>query len=146
MCMRIALLLVLLGVSARADAQTWAELASTDRDAPVRVYEVGRRGWAFVDGKFLVVKDDELTVLRADRSLVIPKAEIARVERRWNDRVWNGALIGTLVGAVMFQRGAGQGCSGPGPGCTIGVVGSYAAIGALIDWSITGKKTVYRAP
>jgi hypothetical protein len=92
----------------------------------------------------LLVKDDELTILRNSRPLVIPKAEIARIEQRWRDPAW--ALIGTLVGAVMFYRGAGQGCSGPGAGCTIGIVGSYTAIGALVDWSVKAKKTVYRAP
>ena len=144
--MTLPIVLMLLYSVTTVQAQGWGDLQSVPKEANLRVYEMGGKGWAFADGKLLLVKDKELTILRGGRPLVITRASIARVERRWRDPAWEGALIGTLVGSVMLRRGAGQGCTSPGAGCTIGIVGSYAALGALIDWGRQSRRTVYRAP
>ena len=43
-------------------AQTWSELQSVPGEPSVRVFEMAGKGWAFADGKLLLVKDDELTI------------------------------------------------------------------------------------
>jgi len=37
------------------------------RETRVRVFEMGGKGWTFADGKLLLVKDNELTILRRGR-------------------------------------------------------------------------------
>jgi hypothetical protein len=144
MIITIALLLLL--VSAAAEAQTWSELQTVEKEAQVRVFEIGSRGWAHADGRLRLVKDDELTILKGGKPIVIPKASIERVEWRRNDPFWQGALIGTALGIVQLRRGAGQGCNSPGVGCSVGIIGTWTIIGTLVDWAVKEKKTVYRAP
>jgi hypothetical protein len=144
--MRIAIALAFVLSASAAQSQTWEELQAMRKETTVRVYELGGKGWAFADGKLLLVKDDELTILQGRRPIVIPKASIARVESRHRDPPWNGALIGALVGLAVMGAGAGQGCSSAGAGCVGGFMGGYAGLGALVDWQIVGRRTVYKAP
>jgi hypothetical protein len=145
--MRLQLFTVGLALCASvAQAQTWTELQTVPPDATVRVFEVGGKGWAFADGKLLLVKDNELTILRSGRPLVIPKAAIARVEKRHRDSPVEGALIGALLGIVGMAAIGGQGCSSSGASCFGGAMLSYGLLGTFIDWQIVGRRTVYRAP
>lgn len=143
--MRISIIALLLSATA-AQAQTWEQLRAMRAETTVRVYEVGGKGWQFADGKLLLVKDDELTILRSGRPLVIPRASIARVERRQRDSPVEGALLGALIGLAAMGAGAGQGCSSVGAECIGGFMGIYAGLGALIDWQHVGRRTVYKAP
>lgn len=140
----IAVGLLLLGTAAQA--QTWGELQKVPKEATVRVYEAAGKHWSFADGKLLLVKDNELTILRSGRPLVIPKASIARVEKRHRDWPVEGALIGALVGIGVMAAGAGQGCNSIGAGCVGGFMLGYGLLGTFIDWQHVGRRTVYTAP
>lgn len=145
--MRLQLFTLVLALCASAaQAQTWSELQTVPRDATVRVFEMGGKGWAFADGRLLLVKDDELTILRSGRPLVIPKAVIARVEKRYRDSPVEGALIGALIGLVGMSVVGGQGCSSTGASCVGGAMLSYGLLGTFIDWQLVGRRTVYKAP
>jgi hypothetical protein len=143
MPMMVGLLLLLL-LSVPAEAQPWAELESVPRKTSVRVFEMAAKGWIVADGKLLLVKDNELTILRNGRAFVIPKPVIERVETRQRDPPWEGAAIGALTNIVLGLRGGWQGCTDAK--CAIVGIPAYATIGALIDWRIRAKRTVYRAP
>ena len=143
--MRLAITLLLLLVSARVDGQTWDELEAVGREMPVRVYELGGKGWTWIDGKLLLVKDDELTILKNTRPVVIPKSIISRVETRRGDPPWEGLLLGALANIVLGSAGGWQGCSS-GSSCVVAGITAWAGLGAFIDWKITKKRTVYRAP
>jgi hypothetical protein len=145
--MRLQLCTVALALYASAaQAQTWGELQSVPRDSTVRVFEMGGKGWAFADGRLLLVKDHELTILRSGRPLVIPKAAIARVEKRHRDSPAEGAIIGALIGIAAMYAGGGQGCDSTGPACVGGFMLTYGLLGTFVDWQIVGRRTVYRAP
>jgi hypothetical protein len=145
--MRIQLFTLGLALCASAaQAQTWGDLQAVPRDATVRVFEMGGKGWAFADGRLVLVKDNELTILRSGRPLVIPKAAIARVDKRHRDSPVEGALIGALLGIVAMRAGGGQGCEGSGASCTGTFMLTYGLLGTFIDWEIVGRRTVYRAP
>src|SRR5688572_5666771 len=103
--------------SSAAQAQTWDTLQTLPRDVTVRVFEMGGEGWAFADGMLLLGNDHELTILRSGRPLVIPKAAIARVEKRYRDLPVEGAVIGALIGIVAMSVIGGQGCSSSGARC-----------------------------
>ena len=125
-----------------AQAQTWDVLQAVPKESTVRVHEAGGKGWAFVDGKLLLVKDSELAILRSGRPITIPKASIARVERRRRDLPIEGALLGALLGSAA----CGQGCSRPGFTFTVSAMTAYAVIGGFIDWRMVRGRAVYRAP
>lgn len=112
----------------------------------VRVYEAAEKGWSFADGELLLVKDDELTILRGRRPIVIPKAVISKVESRRRDPVWDGMLIGAIVNTLMGTLlGGWQGCTNTSE-CALAGIGVGAGFGALIDWRIVSRRTVYKAP
>lgn len=71
--MRIAITALLVLVSVRVEAQTWTERQAVTHESSVRMYEIAGKGWSFVDGKLLLVKDKELALLQ-NRPIVIPKA------------------------------------------------------------------------
>lgn len=145
--MRLQLFTLALALCASvAKAQTWDEFQAMPRDMTVRVFEMGGKSWSFVDGRLLLVKDNELTLLRSGRPLVIPKAAIARVERRHRDSPVEGAVIGALIGIIAMSAGGGQGCNSAGASCVGGFVLGYGLFGTLMDWQIVGRRTVYTAP
>jgi hypothetical protein len=126
------------------DAQTWEELQSLPKEASVRVFEKAGKGWTFADGKLLLVKDSELTILKGRRSFVIAKSVISNVEMRRRDPPLEGALIGAVTGILLGSLGGWQGCSDSK--CVAAGITVYAGLGTLIDWRIQNKRTVYRAP
>jgi hypothetical protein len=112
----------------------------------VRIREASAAG-GLVEGRFLVVDADRITILRGDRSLVIPKASIDRIQRVRNDSIWNGAIIGAFAALLVQSTYGAEGClSRPQPWCTLAVVGVWGGMGALFDYGIPSVKTVYRAP
>jgi hypothetical protein len=129
-----------------AQAQTWSELQAVPQNSTVRVFELGGKGWAFADGRLLLVKDGELTIVRSGKPLVIPRATIARVDKRCRDSPVEGAIIGALVGIAAMSAGGGQGCNSSGAACTGGFMLTYALLGTFVDWQIVGQRTVYKAP
>ena len=142
--MRIAIALLLLCAPDTVDAQTWAELHTVPRETSVRIFEAAGKGWTFADGKLLLVKDEELTILRRSGPVVIPKGVISKVETRRRDRPIEGAIIGALVNVALGALGGWQGCSDSK--CAVVGIPVYAAVGAIIDWRIPTRRTVYRAP
>ena len=145
--MRGAIALALLLVCGRAEAQTWADLKAVPRESSVRVFEAGGKSWSVADGKLLLVKDDQLTILKSGRfgrPFVISKPVISSVETRRRDSPIEGALIGALTNIVLGSLGGWQGCT-DSKRAAVGIP-AYAAIGALIDWRMPTRRTVYRAP
>ena len=71
----------------------------------MRIFEAAGKGWTFADGKLLIVKDDELTILRRSGPVVIPKGVISKVETRRRDRPIEGAIIGALVNVALGALG-----------------------------------------
>ena len=140
----IILLMMLLSASV-VEAQTWSDLQSVQKNMNVRVFEAAGKRWTFADGKLLLVKDDDLTILRGRRPVVIPKAVISKVEARRRDPPIEGALLGALLGIGVMYAGAGQGCTSTGP-CVAGAMLVYGGLGALMDWRIVDRRTVYKAP
>ncbi len=143
-CIALALIL---GATC-AQAQTWEELRAVPKETSVRIFEAGKKS-TFADGKLLLVKDDELTILRPGRrgqAFVIPKAQISRVETRRRDPPWEGMVIGALGNILLgWAAGGWQACTNT-PECVAGGIAFGAGIGALIDWQKPTKRTVYRAP
>lgn len=85
--------------------------------------------------------------------IAVPFTEIGRLDEERSDGLGRGAGIGAAVGGGLALIGA-AGCTeiyGYEPGeCAMAAVLVYAlpgiAIGALIDWSIKEKVTLYEAP
>jgi hypothetical protein len=132
--------------STTARAQTWTDLQAVPKETPVRIFDAAGKGWTYVDGRLLLVKDDELTILRGRRAFVIARPIISKVETRRRDSLIEGIVIGALVNIVLGGAAGGwQGCAS-GSSCVIAGITSGAALGALVDWRIVGRRTVYKAP
>jgi len=86
---------------------------------------------------------DSLTVLTRDARETFGCAQVRRVETR-GDSVWTGAVVGAAIAALP----AWNGCQNKGPNisCVVVGVGTFAAIGALIDRAHAGFRTIYSAP
>jgi uncharacterized protein YcfJ len=145
--MRILIIALAFVLSATAaHGQTWQKLQAEPKPVAVRVYEAAGKAWSYADGKLLLVKDDELTILRGRTPIVIPKAVISKVETRRRDPVWDGMVIGALVNTLMGTvLGGWQGCTNTSE-CAIGGIAVGAGFGALIDWRTVGARAVYKAP
>ena len=126
--MRMLLFTVGLALSAPAHAQTWSELQAVPKETSVRVFEMAGKGWTFADGKLLLVKDEELAILRNRRPIVIPKAVIARVETRRRDLPVEGAVLGALATTALGLLGGWQGCSS-GSSCVVAGIATGRWIG-----------------
>jgi len=143
----MSIIVVALALSATpVQAQTWEELQAEAKPVTVRVYESAGKGWSFADGKLLLVKDNELTILRGRSPIVIPKAVISKVESRRRDPVWDGMVIGAIVNTLLGTLlGGWQGCTRTSE-CALAGIGVGAGFGALTDWRIVGRRTIYKAP
>ena len=96
-------------------------------------------------GTLVRVSSTSLAIFVHGREQEIPSNDIGRIEKP--DSVWNGALVGGVLGAVLFAGGAGASCS---PDCakTVPAVGlAGGTLGALagfrIDRMIKGRRLVY---
>lgn len=95
-----------------------------------------------VDGTVVEIDRDRVVVSHGSARDAYPCMQIRRLERR-GDPVWNGAVIGAAVIALP----AWNGCQNKGRNltCVALGVGSFAAVGALLDAAHAGWKTIYVA-
>ena len=107
--------------------------------ARVRVTSTSGRS----DGTVERIDADSLTLLTRDGRDTFACAGIQRVEAR-GDSVWTP---GAVVGATLIALPAWNGCQNKGRnlGCVVAGVGTFAAIGALVDRAHTGFHTIYAA-
>lgn len=105
-----------------------------------------------VQGRLLSLGPDSLTLLVGEREQVVPRGEIARIQRR--DPLRNGAITGALVGAVMGLVSSGMAdCPGGSAGScrsfALALVplstAVYAGLGVAIDAATPGRTTIYQA-
>jgi hypothetical protein len=141
----IALAALLIAV-AESRAQTdWDALRKLPEEANLEVYELGGRG--HTTGKLLRLDDSQLTILRAGRPVVVPRAVIGRIQHRKSDPIWGGLILGVLWGLLATHSYAAEAClSDPQPACTLKAIAVTAPLGAFIDWRIQRRKTVYKSP
>lgn len=136
---------LLLTVVPAAQAQPdWDALRQLPKGSRLGIRELS--GYGHADGRLALVDDDELTILKRGRAVVVPKALIGRIDHRKSDSPIEGALLGALVGVAAYFTYVGQGCSEGDSSCFFGAVGVYAGLGAFIDWRIQNRQTIYRAP
>jgi hypothetical protein len=138
----IAVFVFVLATSAAASAQRWADVQRLPANTPVRIEELGgKRGHA--EGLLHSVEEVRLTILKGRNLLIIPKSRIAKVmEKRGRDPVWEGMAWGALYAAVSHGF-AGEPAKKRN---TLRMYVAVIAFGAVIDWGIEGKRTVYRTP
>jgi hypothetical protein len=92
-----------------------------------------------------------ITIETRDGRRDLAVTDVSRVRRKYNDRVWNGALIGFVSSVVypiwyfsrMYESGESLGENWDSV-IFSGLVG--AAVGACIDLRIKGRRVVYQRP
>jgi hypothetical protein len=67
-------------------------------------------------------------------------ADIRQMTRRGGDPLWNGVLIGALIGGV------GSGAASQNVGLALSGAIIYGGVGAVVDKLVDGRVVVYRAP
>jgi hypothetical protein len=84
--------------------------------------------------------DDGIRLMVGGELRDFPMADVQQITRRGGDPIWNGALVGAAIGGVA------AGVSTEHVGMAVGGAVIYGAIGALVDWAVPGRVSVYRAP
>jgi hypothetical protein len=139
-----AFLVAVLGASPLL-AQDWEAVRALPSDARVRIQEQGADGNR-LRGRIVAVEHAQLTLQVRDRSIVVPKMSIGRVEVERRDSLWNGLLIGAVISAVMRVAFAGEACSRTkDPQCTLQGIAVGAGAGAFIDSRFSGHRVIYDA-
>jgi hypothetical protein len=106
-------------------------------------------------GRLVRVDGRNAIVRFRGRELVVPTRHIEMVETR-NDRPWDGAVKGLVVGLSLWAMIIAQGDTGLDTvedtpddftlADTVGMVGSLAALGFAIDYVHEARRTIYVAP
>lgn len=122
-------------VGQSAFAQLGQQLHRNDR---VRITSANGR----VDGKLVRLTADELLMTIEGNPSTFRCPQIERIEKR-GDPVWTGAAIGVAIAAVP----AWNGCQNKGRNlpCVAVGLGTFAAIGGLLDKAHVHARTVYVA-
>ena len=126
-------------------AQDWEAVRTLPSDAHVRIQEQGADGNG-LRGRIVEVQDAQLTLQIRDRSIIVPRISIGRVELERRDSLWNGLLIGAVISAVMRVAFADEACSRTkDPQCTLQGIAVGAGAGAFIDSRFRGHRVIYDA-
>jgi hypothetical protein len=127
-------------VSANEPARTMADLEA--RVTPGTKIDVVDRKGRIVRGEFARADDEGVLVISygSGEARRVPAPDVLSVTRP-GDSVLNGALIGAAFGALPVIGLKGNLASRE----AVSIVGTYAAIGALIDLAFKGRTLVYRA-
>lgn len=122
-------------VGQSAFAELGQQLHRNDR---VRITVAGGR----VDGKLVQLAGDNLVMTVEGNRSTFQCLQIQRIEKR-DDPVWTGAAIGAAIAAVP----AWNGCQNKGRNrpCVLLGLGTFAAIGGLLDKAHVHARTVYVA-
>jgi hypothetical protein len=92
-----------------------------------------------ITGVFGKISDSTLTLMVNGDLRDFPLDDIRQVTRRGGDPLWNGILIGALIGGV------GSGTASHDVGLAISGAILYGGVGAVIDKLVDGRVVVYRA-
>ncbi|HET9363050.1 MAG TPA: hypothetical protein VFO58_25045, partial [Vicinamibacterales bacterium] len=136
--MRHASLVVLLIVlSVPASAQT---VTLPMDEVVVHHDDAGR-----VRGRVVEVVPQGLVLIAANQRLTLSVAGVQRIDTR-RDSVWNGAVIGALIGGTWCAFVCGQGLDGPGEAALAALfaAGVWGAAGAGIDALRHNQRTLYQ--
>jgi hypothetical protein len=134
----LALLLLFVG-PARLAGQTPQDFSQLKAKAGDIVYVTDLTTGVEVSGPLSDVSDLRLAI---DGYVFAPAASL-KIERR-GDPIWDGAVYGFLLGALVSGTTGAEGClNEPKAHCVLKDGLSFAALGALIDWMHKGRTTVY---
>ena len=100
-----------------------------------------------VEGRLIELGPETLVLLVDGRRVDVPLVRVIRI-RTARDPLWNGAVIGGLIGGVWCALVCGQGLPGAGhyvPAVVLGA-GFWAGVGVGIDAANTGQVTIYERP
>jgi hypothetical protein len=149
-----AIALLLCPISSRAQAPETNQEPPSSLDALRTLVKPGDVVYVMDDqaqettGIFVKVSESRLSILVNGEVRDKPLGAVRQIARR-GDSVSNGFLIGAGIGAGL---GAASGCSehdcyGWSPSTGAIFIGlEFGGIGALIDFFIKGRTTIYRAP
>lgn len=93
--------------------------------------------------KLVRVDGDSAIFMAGANEVVMHRSTITNVDRA-KDPSWDGALKGALFGAVMAGLLRAE-VSGNSASFYLGGIGTYAALGYLVDVGITNRQAIYRA-
>ena len=131
----LAALLILLSAPALAQSVT----ASVD-EVVVHHDDAGR-----VRGRIVDLGPQGLVLIAANQRLTLSVAGVQRIDTR-RDSVWDGAVIGALIGGTWCAFVCGQGLDGPGEAtlAALFAAGVWGAAGAGIDALRHNQRTLYQ--
>jgi hypothetical protein len=92
-----------------------------------------------ITGVFGKLSDSMMTLMVNGELRDYALTDIRQVTRRGGDPLWNGILVGALIG------GAGSGAASQNVSLAISGAVIYGGIGAMIDKMVAGRVVVYRA-
>ena len=128
---------IVLGPCQVAEAQRPRDLKSVlvhldDTATPIRGHLVSLHG-------------DTVTLLVKNQRTSLPLDRVVRITTRRRDSLWNGAIIGALIGGVLCLRNCGQGLDNGGelPLAVASAAGIWGAAGAGIDAINRREEIIY---
>jgi hypothetical protein len=125
-----------------AQTNDWASVQALQRERHVVVQYIGGRK---IDGKLLTVDDAQLTLVSQNKPVVIARADVRRVQRKYRDPVTEGVMIGLALTGVS-QALYGQDAGWQEKGKVALAYAKGAALTGLVDWLHPGHKTIYEVP
>jgi ElaB/YqjD/DUF883 family membrane-anchored ribosome-binding protein len=140
--------MLVLGCGRTADAQPIASSfealqATLKAQSPI---EVTRDDGTRVKGLFQTVEGGRLVLAAGERRLTIDQGEVRRIDTRRHDSLWNGALIGAGIGALLgLIPDYYDDCED----CHDSLYASIAVgagVGLLVDALRRERQTVYKSP
>lgn len=138
-------LALLLAVAAAAQAQQTASSVDALRfvlEPGERIELVDAKGQTRL-AKFVSAEPGTLRVRIDSSDVAVPESDLAFVNRRYQDSLKNGLLIGTAVGIAVFVPAGIKNCAGDcAPGLSLLTLMS-AGLGVLIDASVKGWRPVF---
>lgn len=84
-----------------------------------------------IGGRVLDVSDTSLILEQHGARLEVPYVDVVRAER--DDPLWDGVANGLMAGAFFSWEASAVTACVEGWHCTVGLMSTYAGIGALID-------------
>lgn len=92
-----------------------------------------------ITGVFGKLSDSTMTLMVNGELRDFALSDVRQVTRRGGDPLWNGILVGALIGGV----GSGVASQNPALGISGAII--YGGAGAVIDKLVEGRVVVYRA-
>jgi hypothetical protein len=98
-----------------------------------------------IKGRLVSLDATIVTLLIKSQRTSLPLDRVVRITARRRDSVWNGAMIGALIGGVLCLRNCGQGLDNGGelPLAVASAAGIWGAAGAAIDAANRREDVLY---